>query len=65
MSKDLAMSIEAGATLPALWYTDRSVFEQELDRVFRRSWQYAAATAEVAGPGDFVTLRAGRVLARP
>jgi len=61
MGKDLAASLESGATLPALWYTDRAVLERELEHVFRRSWQYAGAAADLAAEGAFLTVRAGRV----
>jgi phenylpropionate dioxygenase-like ring-hydroxylating dioxygenase large terminal subunit len=61
MSENLALALKSGATLPAPWYTDRAVLERELELVFRRSWQYAGAAAEVAGTGEFLTVRAGRV----
>jgi phenylpropionate dioxygenase-like ring-hydroxylating dioxygenase large terminal subunit len=48
-------------TLPATWYTDHAHFELERDRVFARSWQYVAHTAELASPGDYVTAGIGRV----
>src|SRR5262245_3253246 len=61
MRNGLQGSIESGRTLPASWYTGRDVLDRELQRIFRRSWQYAGATAELAAPGEFVTVRTGRV----
>jgi phenylpropionate dioxygenase-like ring-hydroxylating dioxygenase large terminal subunit len=61
MRKDLAADLESGRTLPAPWYTDRSALERELERIFRRSWQYAGAAADLVGEGAFLTVRAGRV----
>jgi phenylpropionate dioxygenase-like ring-hydroxylating dioxygenase large terminal subunit len=61
MRKDLAASLDSGATLPARWYVDRAMLESELELIFRCSWQYAGAAAEVAEVGAFITVRAGRV----
>jgi len=48
-------------TLPSDWYVDPSYLDDELARVFDRSWQYAGPAALVAEPGSFLTTRAGRV----
>jgi phenylpropionate dioxygenase-like ring-hydroxylating dioxygenase large terminal subunit len=47
--------------LPWSWYTDPTVLELERERIFRRSWQYAGRTDEVAEPGSYATTRAGHV----
>jgi choline monooxygenase len=41
-------------TLPASAYLDPDVFELERDRIFGRTWQIVARSAELARPGDFV-----------
>jgi phenylpropionate dioxygenase-like ring-hydroxylating dioxygenase large terminal subunit len=48
-------------TIPADWYVDAAHFDEELARVFDRSWQYAGPAELVAEPGTFLTTRAGRV----
>jgi choline monooxygenase len=52
-------SLQAGYTLPAQWYTDADLFRLEQRRIFRRGWQYAGMTEQVARPGDFFTYSAG------
>jgi choline monooxygenase len=48
-------------TLPSAWYVEPAYLDDELGRVFDRSWQYAGPSALVAEPGTFLTTRAGRV----
>ena len=56
-------------SLPWSWYTDPAVLRLERERIFRRSWQYAGRTGQVAEPGAFFGLRRrrrpGRGRARP
>jgi phenylpropionate dioxygenase-like ring-hydroxylating dioxygenase large terminal subunit len=46
-------------TLPYRWYTDARVAEIERETIFRRTWQYAGHTGELAGPGSFFPTHAG------
>jgi phenylpropionate dioxygenase-like ring-hydroxylating dioxygenase large terminal subunit len=46
-------------TIPWSWYTDPAVLRLERERVFRRTWQYAARADQVADPGSFVAADAG------
>jgi len=39
-----------------LFYTDPSVFEQEKDRIFARTWQVVGHRDQVAKPGDYTAL---------
>lgn len=56
------MSIRAAErTLPWDWYVDPGVLRLEQERLFRRSWQYAARLDQVAEPGQFVATRVGDV----
>jgi phenylpropionate dioxygenase-like ring-hydroxylating dioxygenase large terminal subunit len=41
-------------------YTDPAIFELELDRIFGRTWLYAAHESQLRAPGDFVRTRLGR-----
>ena len=46
---------EAGYTLPARFFYDNAVFEQEKTRIFFRSWHLIAHVNELREPGSFVT----------
>ena len=46
--------------LPPSAYFDDEWFEREQHRLFASSWHLAAAADEIAAPGDFVTIDAGR-----
>jgi phenylpropionate dioxygenase-like ring-hydroxylating dioxygenase large terminal subunit len=43
--------------IPAAVYSDREVFEEEVDRVFGRAWVYLAHDSEIPEPGDYVVRR--------
>ncbi|HEY7196713.1 MAG TPA: aromatic ring-hydroxylating dioxygenase subunit alpha [Gaiellaceae bacterium] len=59
---EIAEALAEGMTLPASWYgRDPAIHELELERIFRRSWQYVARTEQVAEPGTFAASRAGHV----
>ena len=36
-------------------YTDPRIFDDEMDRIFRRGWVFVGHVSEVPHPGDFVT----------
>ena len=46
-------------TLPYDWYSDPAVLRLEQERVFGRSWQYAARLDQVAEPGQLTSAWAG------
>jgi choline monooxygenase len=58
---DLLGALDRGESLPARWYTDPSILEQEMLQVFRKSWNYVGPAAELAKVGDYVTGYAGNV----
>ena len=41
-------------------YADADVYDLEMERIFERTWVYAAHESEVAKPGDYVRARIGR-----
>ncbi|HXG66439.1 MAG TPA: SRPBCC family protein [Blastocatellia bacterium] len=43
------------ATLPARWYIDPQILEQEKEKIFARAWQLVGRAEQVAGPGDYFT----------
>jgi choline monooxygenase len=43
------------STIPASWYTDRRIFDLELQTVFTNSWQVAGRLEQVREPGRYVT----------
>lgn len=47
-------------TLPSSWYRDPAVLDRELVRVFARTWQLVARTAELGEPGAYVAGVVGR-----
>jgi choline monooxygenase len=40
-------------TIPWSWYSDPSILELELERIFRCSWQYAGHLGDLQGPGSY------------
>jgi len=43
-------------TLPPVAYTDTSVWDHEVDSIFRRDWICVARSSQVAEPGDYVAV---------
>ncbi len=41
-------------------YTDQSIFDLEMERIFHRSWIYIGHESEVPRAGDFQARRMGR-----
>lgn len=54
--------LSTARTLDASWYIDPAMLEIEQERIFARTWQPVAKTAEVANIGDYVT---GEVAGEP
>ena len=54
-------STAAGHTIPFDWYADPDVLRLERERIFRRTWQYAGRSDQVAEPGSFFTCDAGGI----
>jgi ferredoxin-NADP reductase/phenylpropionate dioxygenase-like ring-hydroxylating dioxygenase large terminal subunit len=58
---DLFAALDRGESLPAHWYTDPSITENEIAQVFRKSWNYIGPLAELRNLGDYITGYAGGV----
>jgi len=53
--KVIAMTLSTGRTIPASWYFDPAIYEQEKARVFRDAWWLTANLHDFAADGSFVT----------
>ncbi|MBI2757043.1 MAG: Rieske 2Fe-2S domain-containing protein [Chloroflexi bacterium] len=47
-------NLAAAFTLPSRWYTFPEFLEAEKEKIFARTWQAVARTADLQRPGDFV-----------
>lgn len=54
-SAGLLAALDRGESLPAHWYTDQSITEQELIHVFRKAWKYIGPLSELKNLGDYIT----------
>ncbi len=54
-SYDPNAPLEQASTIPALWYTNQSLYELELQTVFAHSWQLAGRVDQLAEPGQYIT----------
>src|SRR5271166_4125139 len=57
----LLAALDRGESLPARWYTDPAITEQEILRVFRKAWNYIGPLGELKSLGDYITGYAGGV----
>jgi glycine betaine catabolism A len=60
---DLRALVEArerGYSLEAPFYTSPDVFQLDIEAVWARTWLFVANQAEIAEPGDYVTVQWGR-----
>jgi ferredoxin-NADP reductase/phenylpropionate dioxygenase-like ring-hydroxylating dioxygenase large terminal subunit len=58
---ELLAALDRGESLPAHWYTDPSITEQEILQIFRKAWNYIGPLSELKNLGDYVTGYAGEV----
>ena len=50
---------ERARALPAHFYHDPAIFEQERRAIFQRCWQYAGHVSQLGAPGDYLTCEIG------
>jgi glycine betaine catabolism A len=58
-SDDLLTQRKPGFSLPQSFYTNEAVFQQDLERVFRRCWLFAGHACRIRQPGDYFTFEVG------
>jgi choline monooxygenase len=54
-SYDPSTPLSEAKTIPGSWYTNKQLYDLELQTVFARSWQFAARADQVCEPGRYVT----------
>lgn len=54
-------AVRRGESLPSKWYFEQSIFEHEIQKVFRRSWQYIGPLSALKSPGNYITACVGQV----
>lgn len=57
----LLASLDRGESLPAAWYTDPAITELEIEKIFRKSWNYIGPLKELSNRGDYITGHVGEV----
>jgi phenylpropionate dioxygenase-like ring-hydroxylating dioxygenase large terminal subunit len=55
------MSTLGRPTVPWSWYSDPAILAMEMERIFRRSWQYVGHLGELQGPGSYFASETGPV----
>jgi len=58
---DLMAAVERGESLPMSWYTDPEFGKLEMQRIFRKTWQYVGNIKELQNVGDYISGMAGDV----
>src|ERR1051326_4710186 len=53
--RTLSDELDRGVALPTEWYTDPAICELEMERIFRRTWQYVGRSEQVTRSGDYFT----------
>jgi Rieske 2Fe-2S family protein len=49
----LAAGCRPGWTLPGPFFSDETVYQHDLERIWRRGWLFAGHTCEIPGAGDY------------
>jgi p-cumate 2,3-dioxygenase alpha subunit len=52
---ELPAGLKAGPLVDRRCYTSETIYDEELERIFGRSWLFVAHESEIPGPGDFRT----------
>ena len=54
--REVRLPFEQAKSMPPWCYTSPAFFEREVERIFRRVWNFAGRADEVRNPGDYFTL---------
>ena len=57
----LIAALDRGESLPAHWYTDASITTREIEKIFRKTWNYLGPASELVNLGDYITGYVGEV----
>ena len=60
MNSHLLNSCPSGMSLPQAFYTDKSLFEADMQAVFQTQWLFVGHSCEVAESGQYFTVKVGR-----
>ena len=55
LQKLIDSDVAFASTLPARFYKDPSVAEEEKGKIFHRTWQIAGHVSQLKQPGDYIT----------
>lgn len=58
---ELLAALDRGESLPASWYTDPEVTNAEIEKIFRKSWQYVGSAQQLTKVGDYITGYVGEI----
>ncbi len=58
---DLIAGLDRGQSLPSSWYTDAAITAQEIEKVFRKAWQYIGPAQQLKNIGDYITGYVGEI----
>ena len=58
-SYDSSAPLDHASTIPASWYTNKDLYDLELQSVFTNSWHFGARRDQLNEPGQFVTTDIG------
>lgn len=53
--KNVRKPLLEAETLPPWCYTSQEFYDREVDRVFRKTWNFLGRTDEIPNPGDYMT----------
>ena len=54
-ANELIAGLERGESLPSSFYTDPAITEKEIEKIFRKSWQYIGPKQQLKNVGDYIT----------
>ncbi|MBA4075110.1 MAG: hypothetical protein C0508_08710, partial [Cyanobacteria bacterium PR.023] len=58
---ELLAGLDRGEAIPAHLYTDPAITAQEIEKIFRKSWQYIGPTQKLSNVGDYITGYVGEI----